>query len=84
MAHQGAMRACYEMEATRNPNLHGDVKVAWQIQPDGSVSTASVASSQLGNPRVEGCLVRQVKAWHFPQAESPSDVTFPFKFGVGQ
>ncbi len=83
MAHQGALRACYEMEAQRNPNLKGGVSVGWQIDPGGTVSTASVQSSSLGNPRVEGCVVRQVKSWHFPTSDGPSTVAFPFKFGVG-
>jgi hypothetical protein len=43
-----------------------------------------VASSSLGNPRVEGCVVRQVKSWRFPAADAPSQVTgYPFKFGIG-
>jgi hypothetical protein len=84
MAHLGAVRACYESEAQRNPSLKGGVTVAWQIDPSGSVTSASVAGSTLSNPRVEGCVVRQVKGWHFPTSETPTTVAgFPFKFGVG-
>lgn len=84
MAHLGAVRACYESEAQRNPSLKGGVTVAWQIDPSGSVSSASVANSSLSNPRVEGCVVRQVKGWKFPTSETPTTVAgFPFKFGVG-
>jgi hypothetical protein len=82
-AHQGSMRACYEVEASRNPNLRGGIVLSWQIQPDGSVSTAGLVSSTLQNPRVEGCVIRQVKTWHFPTAETPSDVaSYGFRFGV--
>ncbi|MGH7280271.1 MAG: AgmX/PglI C-terminal domain-containing protein, partial [Polyangiaceae bacterium] len=85
VAHTGALRACYETEASRNPNLRGGVTCAWKIQGDGSVSTASVASTTMNNPRVEGCVLRQVKTWHFPTSDSPTDVaSYPFKFGVGQ
>ena len=84
MAHLGAVRACYESEAQRNPGLKGGVTVQWSIDPSGSVSSASLGGSTLGNPRVEGCVVRQVKGWHFPSSESPTIVGgFPFKFGVG-
>ena len=56
----------------------------WQIDPGGSVTSASVGSSTLGNPRVEGCFVRQVQKWKFPTSDSPTTVAgFPFKFGVG-
>jgi hypothetical protein len=84
MAHLGAVRACYESEAQRNPSLKGGVTVQWTIDPSGSVSSASPAGSTLNNARVEGCVVRQVKGWHFPTSESPTIVSgFPFKFGVG-
>jgi hypothetical protein len=84
MAHQGALRACYEGEAQRNPNLKGGVTVAWQIDASGTVSTASLGGSSLNNPRVEGCVIRQVKTWHFPSSDRPSIVgAWPFRFGVG-
>lgn len=83
-AHMGAVRACYEIEAQRNPGLKGGVTVQWQIDPSGAVTGASVASSSLSNPRVEGCLVRQVKNWKFPSADTATVVSgFPFKFAVG-
>ena len=84
MSHIGAVRACYETEAQRNPGLKGGVTIQWQIDPGGSVTTASVGGTTLSNPRVEGCVVRQVQKWKFPTSESPTTVAgFPFKFGVG-
>lgn len=82
MAHLGALRACYESEAERNPNLRGGVTVEWQIAPEGSVTGANLGGSSLGNARVEGCVVRQVKAWRFPSSASASRVSWPFKFGL--
>jgi hypothetical protein len=82
MAHLGALRACYESEAERNPNLKGGVTVNWQIAPEGNVTGASLGNSSLGNPRVEGCVVRQVKGWKFPSSAAPSNVGWPFKFGL--
>lgn len=84
MGHIGAVRACYESEAQRNPGLKGGVTIEWAIDPSGAVTRASVASSSLSNPRVEGCIVRQVQKWKFPTSDSPTTVAgFPFKFGVG-
>jgi hypothetical protein len=82
MAHLGALRACYESEAERNPNLRGGVTVEWQIAPEGAVSGATLGGSSLGSARVEGCVVRQVKAWRFPSSAAPSRVSWPFKFGL--
>ncbi len=84
MAHTGALRACYESEAQRNPQLRGGVTVAWQIDSSGAVTTASLAGSTLSNARVEGCVTRQVKTWHFPSSNAPTTVAgWPFRFGVG-
>ena len=83
VAHEGALRACYESEAQRNPNLRGGLTVAWQIDPGGTVPSASVGSTSLDNARVEGCVVRQVRSWKFPTNDSATSVTYPFKFGVG-
>jgi hypothetical protein len=84
MAHTGALRACYESEAQRNPQLRGGVTVAWQIDATGSVTGASLAGTTLNNARVEGCIQRQVKAWHFPTSDAPTTVAgYPFRFGVG-
>ena len=82
MAHLGALRACYESEAERNPGLKGGVTVQWQITPEGTVSGASLENTSLGNARVEGCVVRQVKGWRFPSSPSASAVHWPFKFGM--
>jgi hypothetical protein len=84
MSHIGAVRACYETEAQRNPSLKGGVTIQWQIDATGNVTTASVGSTTLSNARVEGCVVRQVQKWKFPSSDSPTTVAgFPFKFGVG-
>ncbi len=83
MAHKGAVRACYESEAQRNPSLKGGIVLSWQITPDGSVSAPALASSSLNNSRVEGCVLRQLRGWHFPASESPTIVpSFPFSFAL--
>lgn len=84
MAHAGALRACYETEAQRNPNLKGGISVQWQIDTAGAVAGAQIKQSSLSNPRVEGCVLRQIKGWKFPSADAPTTVAeYPFRFGVG-
>lgn len=84
MAHTGALRACYESEVQRQPGLHGGVTVSFTVAADGSVSDAAVAISTLQSPRVEACILRQLKAWRFPAGEGPTTVlAYPFRFGVG-
>jgi hypothetical protein len=84
IAHRGALQACYEIEAQKDPTLRGGVTAAWTIDPSGSVTSASMVGSTIHNARVEGCVLRQVRTWHFPSSESSSQVSqFPFQFGIG-
>lgn len=84
IANPGAVRACYESEAKRNPSLEGGVTVAWRVAPSGAVSDVSLAATTLSNPRVEGCIVREVEHWRFPPSDGVTIISgFPFKFGVG-
>lgn len=83
-AHKGALQACYEIEAQKDPTLKGGVSVAWTIDASGGVTSANLAGSSIHNPRVEGCVLRQVKNWHFPASDGVSQATFPFSFGIGR
>ncbi len=83
-AHRGALQACYEIEAQKDPTLRGGVTAAWTIDPSGAVTSASMAGTTIRNARVEGCVLRQVRAWHFPSSDGASQATFPFSFGIGR
>lgn len=84
LAHRGALQACYEIEAQKDPSLKGGVTVSWTIDPSGSVTNANVSGSTIHNARVEGCVLRQVRTWHFPSSDAPSLPTYPFSFGIGK
>ncbi|HEY8086904.1 MAG TPA: AgmX/PglI C-terminal domain-containing protein [Polyangiaceae bacterium] len=84
IAHRGALQACYEIEAQKDPTLRGGVTVSWTIDPSGGVTSANLAGSSIHNARVEGCVVRQVRTWHFPSSDGNSQATFPFSFGIGR
>ncbi len=82
--HEGALRACYDTELTRDANVRGGVTIAWTISADGAVGNASVASSTINSVRVERCVLRQVKSWRFPESEASTTITaYPFVFGLG-
>jgi hypothetical protein len=81
---QAAVRYCYENQLQRQPSLRGRIEIAWRINREGRVTTSRVARSTMGNPGVEGCIVRQVRNWHFDQPDGGEvDVVFPFIFGSG-
>jgi outer membrane biosynthesis protein TonB len=83
-ANQAALRYCYETEVQRQRGLRGKVVIQWRVDRAGAVPTARVASSTLHNAGVEGCIVRQVRKWHFPKPDGGEvAVMYPFIFGVG-
>jgi hypothetical protein len=84
IAHRGALQACYEIEAQKDPTLRGGVTMSWTIDKTGMVTSATPAGSTIHNARVEGCVLRQVRAWHFPASDGSSQATFPFSFGIGR
>ncbi len=85
MAHRGALQACYEIEAQKDPTLRGGITAAWTIDASGAVTSASQAGSTIHNARVEGCVLRQIRTWHFPSSDGVSQVSsYPFSFGIGR
>jgi hypothetical protein len=83
-AHLAGVKYCYEKELQHKSGLSGGVDIFWVIQPDGSVSKASVKSTTLSDASVEGCILRQVKQWQFPKAAGQTIVgRYPFIFKGG-
>ena len=83
-AHLAGVKYCYEKELQHKTSLSGGVDIFWVIQPDGTVSKASVKSTTLGDVATEGCILRQVKQWQFPKAQGQTIVgRYPFIFKGG-
>jgi len=80
MSRMGAFQACFELALSKDPNAKGGVTVSFSITPGGDVGAAGVASSSLGNPRVEGCMLRTFNRLKFPTADKATNAAFPFVF----
>jgi Ca-activated chloride channel family protein len=80
--HMNQVRYCYQRELTRNPALGGKVVMKFVIGPDGTVSTAEVKTSTLGNAAVESCLVGRFLRMQFPTPSGSGNVvvSYPFVF----
>jgi TonB family protein len=72
----------YERQLLRNPSLAGRVAVRLVIGPDGSVVSATVASSTIGSTEVEQGVVNVLRNIQFPAPEGGGVhiVTYPFVF----
>ena len=80
-ANRAALKYCFETALQRKPKLQGSIDAYWRIDRKGMVSTTRVAKSTLDDPGVEGCILRQIKRWKFPEPDGGEvDVTYPFLF----
>jgi len=78
----GAVKACYEKQLKRNPNLSGKIVIVFMVGGNGRVSSVEVDQNTMGNKEVGSCIVRQVKRWIFPKPEGgeEAEVVLPFVF----
>lgn len=80
--HAGEMKACYEPELAKRPELFGRLMVQLTIGATGDVTAALLQSSTMGNPRVEDCTVKTARRWQFPKPSGGgvAVVSYPFEF----
>lgn len=79
--HRSEIRACYDAALQRNPNLRGKVTIAFNIQPNGIVSSSTVKESTIGDRGLESCITSRVTTWVFPKPEAPVETVvsaYPF------
>ncbi|MCC6158193.1 MAG: AgmX/PglI C-terminal domain-containing protein [Deltaproteobacteria bacterium] len=78
---KGRISYCFTRGLEQNPEMGGVSLVQFTIEPDGSVSGASVVESSLDAPDADECLRRRVLRAKFPAfAGPPKTVKFPFKY----
>ncbi len=79
--YQSGIRYVYNRELLVNPNLSGEITVAFVILPDGSVDAAEVRQSNVKWPALEDAVLKRMRHWKFPASRGgPVRVVFPFKF----
>ncbi len=78
----GQIRYCYERQLSANPELYGKIHVRFTIAADGRVAQPEIHLTTLQNAMVEGCILRRVAAWKFPEPKGGTMVlvTYPFLF----
>jgi hypothetical protein len=83
-AHAGELRDCYERQLSHNPRLAGRLTVAVTIDGRGAVKEAAAENdgNTLRDPRVQECLLKNLRKWTFPEAADGEDVyvRYPLDF----
>lgn len=82
LANTRAIKACYERELNRTPDLVGKLVIEWDIGEKGAVLRTAVQKNELGNRAVAECLMSRLKMWRFPEPPTNEIVTvaYPFVF----
>lgn len=80
--HLGEVRACYQPELAKRPDLFGSVMVQFTIGPAGDVIASVLQSSTMGDPGVEDCIAKAVRRWQFPKPPGGGILiaSYPFAF----
>jgi hypothetical protein len=79
-ARAGILRACYQKQLAKHPELAGRVVSRIEVDTDGKVTAAVITSSTLGSPDVETCIARQLQRLRFPASATASTIQYPFVF----
>lgn len=80
-AHVPAIRACYERFAKVEGRPMGIVRLGWQIEPSGTVTSVELVASSLHSAAIESCIADDVAHWQFPAAPRGTEVRqYPFEF----
>lgn len=84
LAHIREVRACYESQLNRQPDLEGKIVLQWAIGERGIVSRARVKRSAMQSPPVERCLIARLRTWRFPEPPEGmlAEVSYPFLFAA--
>ena len=75
-----AIRACYERELRRNPQLAGKVTVDFTIQTTGSVSGVRASENTTGDSAVATCVTGVVQRFRWNPGPEGGSVTFSYPF----
>jgi hypothetical protein len=80
--HHREVRACYEVELVKQPDLSGRVLSQFTISPTGNVVAVVLRDSTVSNPSIEQCLRRHLFTWKFPKPVGGGnvDVIYAFNF----
>ena len=80
-SHNDAIEHCYRLESIINPNLKGEILVAFTISHSGRVKELRIVKSSLRNKKVENCIFRRIKGWRFqPLDIKEGDITVTQKY----
>ncbi|MBX3224045.1 MAG: AgmX/PglI C-terminal domain-containing protein [Labilithrix sp.] len=84
VARRDEARACYDKALAAHPGIEGDLDIKFVIDPQGSVSDASVdtTKSQILEPSVGACIIEVIKKIKFAESKGGYETRahYPYNF----
>lgn len=79
---RNAIKSCYDVELTKNPNMVGKIVLEWEIVNQGRMRNPKVKSSDIGNNALANCIINRLRVLKFPDPgpNEIAQVAFPFVF----
>jgi TonB family protein len=76
------LKAVYEDALKRNSSIAGDLKVQFNINPDGSVDSVSLVNCTISDTAFVNSILRYISNWSFPKVDNVAaiKVVYPFRF----
>jgi hypothetical protein len=79
----GLIKACYENQLKRNPNLRGKIRIRFTILETGGLADITAIENTLGNAEVSSCIIGTMRGWRTPFRPSGTvTVEYPFVFSA--
>jgi hypothetical protein len=80
-AHVAAIRGCFERFARAEGRPAGVVRLGWQIEPAGTVTSVDLVASTLHSAAIESCIADDIARWRFPVSRQATEIReYPFEF----
>lgn len=76
------MAACYELSPSKQSEMAGELTLDFTVEASGSVSGESLSSDSLDDKVLRDCVLGVVRKTAFPKSETPTDVSWPLRFGA--
>jgi hypothetical protein len=82
-ARMAAIKACYENQLKRNPNLKGKIRIRFTILETGGLADVAAVENTLGSTEVAACIVGTMRTWRTPfRPAGTVPVDYPFVFSA--
>lgn len=79
--HHPSIAECLTDASRRNPNIGGEIELALQVDPSGTVRKTAFRQNDTKDPAVEECIRQKASTWTLPATGGKQEVVF-YKFRV--